>query len=535
MKKSLPAQKICRRRLQLAAWAVLAGLAMCPAALGADAGDNSAAANTAAQSSAPSSRPAGKASLVASGLNAKGTLELMANKNSVLTTRTPYKRVSIAQPDIADVNLVGPSEVLVTAKKPGTTQLVIWDDRDQSQVIDVVVSFDLRGLQDQIKTMFPKANVTVTTANGALVLRGRVPDLQTARQIAQVAAPYGPSGNTGSNAPAAPAAGQGAAAQGASNNGVLNFLEVSGGQQVMLQVRFAEVSRSASQNLGFNAFLTDGRARFGINSGPGGSPIGGFAAGQQATIDPTVPLFGAGGIGNTSFEFFIDALRDNNLLRVLAEPNLTCISGEQGSFIAGGEFPIPVPQPGGSTGGTVITVDYKQFGVQLNFVPTVLGNGRVRLDVKPIVSDLDYTNSVTFNGFVIPSLTTRSLHTTVELAEGQTLALAGLMQSRVNSSKNVTPVLGDIPVLGALFRSVRYTRNETELVVLVTPRLVAPMNPGQVAKLPGEKWRFPSEAQLFLNQDLGGPAPDNSRAPVTRSSQFYGATGFQPATTMAAK
>ncbi|HZL35427.1 MAG TPA: type II and III secretion system protein family protein [Tepidisphaeraceae bacterium] len=528
-------QKSARRATKLAAWSVLAGLALCSAARGADApASQPASAQPQDAAREPASRPSRGDSIVASGLNAQGVLEMMANKSAVLTTRVPYKTVSPAQPDIADVNLdAGPSTIIVFGKKPGATQIVVLDDQGRSQVINVVIAFDLQTLQQQINKMFPKAAVTVTSANGLLVLRGHVPDLQTARQIAAIAAPYSATAGAGGAAPAAPASpagGEGAAAAAPLNtgNGVLNFLEVSGGQQVMLQVRFAEVSRSASESLGFNAFLTDGKARFGINSGPGGSPVGAFGAGQQATIDPTVPLFGAGGIGNTSFEVFIDALRANNLLRVLAEPNLTCTSGEHGSFLAGGEFPIPVPQPGGGA-GSVITVEYKQFGVQLNFVPTVLGNGRVRLDVKPIVSDLDYTNSVTLGGFVIPSLTTRSLHTTVELGEGQTFALAGLLQTRVNSSKNVTPLLGDVPVLGALFRSVRYTRNETELVVLVTPRLVEPMNPRQVPSVPGEKWRFPSETNLFLNQDLGGPAPDSSSAPAARSSRFYGATGFHPA------
>ena len=228
-----------------------------------------------------------------------------------------------------------------------------------------------------------------------------------------------------------------------------------------------------------------------------------------------------------SFEAFLDALRANNLLRVLAEPNLTCISGEQASFLAGGEFPIPVPQSNG--GGTTITIDYKQFGVRLAFTPTVLGDGRVRLHVMPEVSDLDYTNGVQLNGFTIPALTKRTLETTVELGEGQTLSLAGLLNNRVNASKNVTPLLGDIPVLGPLFRSVRYTRNQTELVVLVTPRLVEAMNPGQVPRLPGELWRYPTEAELFFGQNLGGPAPDTDKAPTVRPSRFYGATGFNPA------
>ena len=356
----------------------------------------------------PTTRPAAP-SIIAKGLTANGDIALMVNKSTVLSTRVPYKRVSIGQPDIADVNLVGPSEILLTAKKPGSTQLIMWDDQDRSQVIDVNISFDLKGLEAQLQAMFPKAAIKAESANGTIVLRGHVPSLQIAQQATAVASPYG------------------------EKSTVLNFLEVSGGQQVVLQVRFAEVSRSVSQGLGFNAFATDGRFRFGLNEGPGGTPPGGLATGGAGTVDPSIPIYGAAQAGNASFELFLSALRSNNLLRVLAEPNLTAISGQQASFLAGGEFPIPVPQAGG--GGTAITIEYKQYGIRLNFTPTVLGDGHLRLQCTPEVSDLDYTNSVTLNGFVIPALTTRNVNTTVELAEGQTFALAGLLNNRVTASQ----------------------------------------------------------------------------------------------------
>ena len=439
--------------------------------------------------------------LVTKGVGADGMIRLMVNKSTVLTTRVPYKRVSVAQPDVADVSLVGPSEVLLTAKKPGSTQLILWDDLDRSQVIDVVVGFDLRLLEAQVKSMFPKATVVLESANGSIVLRGRVADLNTAQQIAAVAAPYGTS--------------------------VLNFLEVSGGQQIMLQVRFAEVDRSISQGFGFNAFATDGVFKAGINEGPGASPMGSLATTGAVSVDPTVPVFGAGKVGSSSFELFLTALRNNSLLRVLAEPNLTAISGQQASFLAGGEFPVPVPQPGG--GGSAITIQYKQYGIQLNFTPTVLGDGRIRLQCAPQVSQLDYTNSVTLNGFVVPGLTTRNVNTTVELAEGQTFALAGLLNNTITANKNVTPLLGDLPILGALFRSVKYQHNDTELVVLVTPRLVEAMNPNQVPRLPGDPWRDPTELDLLMKADLGGPAVDHRHAPGSRVSRFYGPTGFRPA------
>lgn len=436
-----------------------------------------------------------------------GAIRLTANRSTVIKTRVPYKNVSVAQPDIADVNLVGPRDILVTGKKPGSTQLVVWDDEDRSQVLEVSVAIDLATLQDHMTRMFRDSRIEVTGLNGAVALRGRVPNLQVAEQAGEVAAPYGEK--------------------------VLNFLEVSGGQQIMLQIRFAEISRSVNTNLGFNAFLTDGRSRFGWNNGAGGSPTGGLAQGSaDAVISPAVSLFGSGRMHQTSFEYFVTALRRNNLLRVLAEPNLVVYSGAKGSFLAGGEFPIPVPQTGSGGGGSsAITIQYREFGVRLDFTPVVLGDGRIRLTVTPEVSDLDYSRSVSFNGFVVPSITKRTLTTEIELAEGQTFAVGGLLNNRVTANKDVTPLLGDLPILGALFRSVRYERNESELVVLVTPRLVEAMNPDQVPPLPGERWRYPSEGELLWNADLGGPADEAGGAPreAARPARFRGQYGFTPA------
>ena len=220
------------------------------------------------------------------------------------------------------------------------------------------------------------------------------------------------------------------------------------------------------------------------------------------------------------------------MLRVLAEPNLVVYSGARGSFLAGGEFPFPVPQTASGGGiAAAITVEFKKFGVQLDFTPVVLGDGRIRLKVTPEVSDLDYSRSITLAGTVIPSITKRTLTTEIELAEGQTFAVAGLLNNRTTANKDVTPLLGDVPVLGALFRSVRYERNESELVVLVTPRLVEAMNPDQVPSLPGERWRYPSEGELLWNADLGGPADRASGAAQTggKPPRFRGEYGFTPA------
>jgi pilus assembly protein CpaC len=442
--------------------------------------------------SAPASRPAD--GIVADGLSNDGSLKLAVNKTAVITTRVKVKQISVGEAEVAAVNPIGPTAVLVTGKKMGTTQLIIWDDDNRTQTIDVTVDFDLQAMQEQIKKLFPQAHVEISAMNGAILLNGRVPDLKSAEQIVALASPY--------------------------SQKVMNLLEVSGGQQIQLQVRFAEVSRGAITNLGVRTTLIGPGETFTFNNGPGSSLNGGLATGQNVTVDPNVTVAGAAHIGDWAFEAFISAMKTNNLLRVLAEPNLVAISGQEASFLAGGEIPVPVPQATG--GGTTITIEYKQFGVRLSFVPIVLGDGRVRLKVSPEVSDLDFSNAVTLSGTQIPALSKRNVTTTVELRDGQTFAIAGLLNDRVQANHSSTPYLSDLPVLGALFRSVRYERRETELLVLVTPKIVSPMDPGQVTQLPGEKWRHPNENELFWFRDLGGPQQDagkpESAGPTTMAS-----------------
>jgi pilus assembly protein CpaC len=438
-------------------------------------------------------QPASKATdVVSDGVNGEGKLALMVNKSQVVTTKLPYKTVNVANPEIADFNRISDYEILVTAKKTGNTQLIIWDVAGLSQKVDVNVMSDLEALQAQLDKIFPGAGIKAVNVNGTIALQGRVKNLDIAAQAVAIAEPY--------------------------CDKVLNFLEIAGGQQVMLQVRFAEVSRSASSQLGFAGHASDGTMQLGTINGPNATPIGALAQGSEYILNPAVNLFGGGQVGGTAFEFFVQALRRNNLMRVLAEPNVIAISGEPASFLAGGEFPVPVPQSGGD-GGDTITIEYKQFGVKLNFVPTVLGDGKIRLKVEPEVSDLDFSRSGSFKGFVIPGLTKRTLTTTIELNEGQSFAVAGLLNNRIVASKDVTPLLGDLPVVGTLFRSVRYERSETELVVIVTPRLVSPLNPDQVGDLPGERWKDPTELQLFLDQKLGSTSSRQPKAKPAKTAE----------------
>jgi len=479
--------------------------------------------NTFAQTraSTPAASGAGQAAnsggkFVTSGLDDQGAIRLTTNKSTIVTTSRPRQSLAIGEPTIADVNAISPTRLLVTGKKAGSTQLIIWDDQDHSEVIDVTVTADLGGLSAQYNKIFPGNKIEVSSAGeDTVVISGTVGSLSQAEKAEQLAAPYGKK--------------------------VVNLLDVSGGQQVMLQVRVAEVSRSALSQLGVNIAYSDGTSFGGSNTGVGNgfSTVAGAIAGEAVLGVPQaadqITLFGKGVFGNTAVFAFISALRQNNLLRVLAEPNLVAMSGQEATFLAGGEFPVPIPQNGGVDNNT-ITIEFKEFGVKLSFVPLVLGDGLIRLKLAPEVSDLDFTNAVRFSGFVIPGLTTRRMSSTVEIADGQSLAMAGLLNQSLSANKQVTPLLGDLPVLGTLFRSVRYQRKETELVVLVTPRLVSPMSPEEVPTLPGEYWRHPSEAEIFWNQDLGGSAATGSSATTRPSGQpgparkFYGHYGYVPAT-----
>lgn len=499
------------RRIQRAGALVSAAGAAIVLLLGATA----AGADTPAMSDNATTQPAATQpaapSFVTAGLSGNNAINLLTGKSTVLTTRSPYKRVSIGQPDVADVNTIGPSNILVTAKKPGDTQLILWDDQDHAQVISVSVDVDLQSLKRQLKAAFPNVTIDATAMNDTISLRGQVPSQQVAEQAVEMTSAYAK---------------------------VHNFLEICGGQQVVLQVRIAEVSKSVERDLGVNFGGADGVSIFGNNagltnpfslSGGAGSPLtlgvppGGTAAGT---------LFGTGRVGSTSFTYFLKALRENSLMRTLAEPNLVAISGQEASFLAGGSIPIPV-----AGGLGAVTVMQQEYGVKLNFTPYVLGDGKIRLKVSPEVSTLDYAHQVTIPGSgPIPGLTSRKVNTTVELADGQSLALAGLLNNDVNTIVNAIPVLGDIPVLGALFKSTSFQRDETELVVIVTPRLVEPMNPDQVPLLPGEHWRYPSAAQLYLGRDMGGPVVEPGSASTDKANkasagpapQFQGVYGFSP-------
>ncbi len=425
-------------------------------------------------------------------------IHVSVNKGVLVDFNQPIKEVRIANPDIADVSATSPRQVLVNGRSFGTTQLIVWVDDDRQQVFDIAVDLDLKRLEASMLGAAPRANVRATSVLDSVVLTGTVPDAESAERILQIARIF--------------------------SDKLVNHIRVAGVQQVLLRVTVAEVNRAATRQLGFNGWLAGDNFRdvFAVSQLDGINPvnIGGAADVNVAgtipfltdtnglPLQPTPAL--SLGFPRLQMQIFIKALRENALLRVLAEPNLVTVSGERAEFLAGGEFPIPVPQ-GGLNSAT--TIEYREFGVRLNFTPAVLDGGLIRLNVAPEVSEPDFSTAVTLNGFVVPGLTQRRVETTVELGSGQSFAIGGLLSHRTRAISRSIPGLGEVPILGALFRSVDYQEDETELVVLVTPELVAPLSPDQITGIPGGGFVGPNDYELFIEGKLEGAASRGNALP----------------------
>jgi pilus assembly protein CpaC len=352
----------------------------------------------------------------------------------------------------------------VLGKSLGSTSLTLYGpNKSLIAVMDLVVTPDLEGLKARLFELMPSDEVEVRGANTALILSGTVSSATNLSRVLALAAQYA----------------------GGKDN-VTNLLNVKGSQQVMLHVKFAEVSRSLSKALGFNFNILNDD--FFFSSGDGLlTAVTGFATGGVTSI-------GLG--GGTTLTAFFDALEEKGIVKTLAEPNLIALSGDTASFLAGGEFPVPVAQDVDG-GDSTVTVEFKDFGVSLAFTPTVLEDGLMNIVVSPEVSAIDPTTSTTVNGLTIPGLTVRRATTTVELRDGQSFAIAGLIQSDFQDTVTQLPWVGDIPVIGALFRSSEFQRDETELVIIVTPRLIQPSPAGSLAA-PTDNFVPPSDTDLFL-------------------------------------
>lgn len=414
-----------------------------------------------------------------------GTIEVPVNKSQVVSADRAIARAMVGNAEVADVLPISERSVYVLGKKFGTTSLTLYDRTNRViAVMDVEVGPDVEGLRTQMAELIPGAPVEARISAGNLLLTGMVNDPGAAVRAAQLAKAY-------------------------AGDSVINLIQVGGSQQVMLEVKFAEINRQIGEKLGVDhGFL--GRDVNGVIGEGAGIPAGTNTPTLGAISDTFGILTAAFNIGSLDIESTLNVLERKGFAKLLAEPTLVALSGEKASFLAGGEFPIPVAQS--SSGGTgagasnAITVEFKPFGVSLGFTPTVLGDKVISLIVEPEVSSIDSSASVTINGLTVPGLQTRRASTTVELRDGESFAIAGLLRNDFQTTVRQLPLLGNIPILGALFRSSSFQKGETELMIVVTPRLVAPLRPNQV-RLPTDRVADPKPSDVITTGDSYRPIP----------------------------
>jgi pilus assembly protein CpaC len=411
-------------------------------------------------------------------------LRVQLGKSLLITSPEPLQRVSVTDPAIATAVIISPTQVLIHGVKAGSETLILWDTSDRARSFDLIVDVDIVTLRESIRQMFPSENLQVTQSGSSLVLTGNVSAKEVSDRVAALAATMSPN--------------------------VVNLVQTTNGRQVvLLQVRFAEVDRTALQQAGVTLFSTGATNTLGvIGTHQFASPAANVGAIPE-TVNPGSEVKAqnlvAGGIGRTgdrtpaSFGFSdllniflfrpdlnlgaaIKALQQKNVLQILAEPNVMAMNGTDASFLAGGEFPFPVVQGGANVGA--VTIQFKEFGIRLNFKPQIMPDGVIRLKVAPEVSALDFANGLSISGFTIPALSSRKALTEVELRDGQSFAIAGLIDNRMSEVAQKIPGLGDIPILGTFFKSRSQNKTNTELLVMVTPKLVEPLSPAQVPALP---------------------------------------------------
>lgn len=399
-------------------------------------------------------------------------LELGVGKSKVVDLTTPIKRASLANPEVADTVVLSPKQIYLTGKTIGVTTLTLWKENgDLFSVFDILVTPDLSQLREQLHKMLPdERDILVMATHDHITLSGTASNLARQSRALEIAEPYAP-------------------------KKVVNLLQVGGAQQVMLEVRVAEMNRDLIRRIGVNMNGVGTGNNFGVSAlnnitsleGPGG-----LSGPMSQLVTSAVNALVRFQTGNITWTTFIDALKEEDVVKVLAKPTLVAISGQEAQFLSGGEFPFPIPQAFG-----VVTIQYKKFGVGLAFTPTVLGNNRISMAVSPEVSELDFTNALQIQGFTIPTIATRRATTVVELADGQSFAIAGLLRDNVREQVQKFPVLGDLPVLGTLFRSSRFQKNQTELVIIVTPHFVKPIDMAQQA-LPTDTFIEPNDWEFYL-------------------------------------
>jgi pilus assembly protein CpaC len=398
---------------------------------------------------------------------ANAPLNVPMNRAVVLESDTPFSELSVANPGIADISTLSDRTIYVLGKTPGrTTMTLLSQDGKLISNVEVQVTPDIEEFKERLQQILPGEQIEVRTANDGIVLSGTVSSTAKLDRALDLANRYSP-------------------------DKVSNLMQVAGTQQVMLKVRFAEMQRSVSKSLSSSVGVRGGK-----------DVAVGAATGSLLTgVDDGVVTLGTGikgalGLGFTagSLEFgvLLEALESKGVVRTLAEPNLTALSGQEAKFLAGGEYPIPV-----ASGQDQIAIEYKPFGVELNFTPTVVDGDTINLQINAAVSSIDTTTTLQAAGFSVNAFKRRETSTTVEMRDGESFAIAGLLQDDFRDLNGQVPWLGDIPILGTLFRSADYQRNQSELVIIVTPHLVTPTR-GEALALPTDRVRIPTESELFL-------------------------------------
>lgn len=474
-------------------------------------------------------------SLLDSASRTDEVLEIVVGRGRLLTLKHPLAEpdqpapvIAIGDPTVIDFEVLGAQQIRLTGQRIGVTDLSIITSSDEPFTIEVHVVVDLAFLRARLRQLFPDASLRLSHLRQHVVVEGQARDAQQVARIIETIQVYlttvqpsttggaavgsavapgePPLPGPGEVAPPTleiiPEPGRPPAAVTNQEPEVINMLEIPGPQQVLLKVQIAELNRTAMRELGASFLIQDGQTAIGTNVS-GGLPATRLSSdgGLMGLLDPVA-------VGTSAFaifdqgqvNFFVDALQRNQVYKTLAEPTLVAMHGQEASFLAGGEFPVPVPQGGAATGA--ITVQYREYGVSLNFVPFILDGDTVRLAVAPEVSSIDFSLGIVQAGIQVPALNTRKTQTVVELQQGQTLAISGLLQVELDGRSDRIPGMGDLPYIGPFFRNNSMRRVEKELIVLVTPYLVAPLDAHQVAALPGAEVHEPDDHELYFEGNL---------------------------------
>jgi pilus assembly protein CpaC len=418
-------------------------------------------------------------------------LSVAVGKSVLVDFAQPVQRVAVGLNDIAEATAISATEIMVNGKTPGQTSLIVWERGGDRQFFNVTVYSNkheandrLNAMRRELNTELPGQGVKVSSENGSIFLRGTVKDIESSERAVQIASTALPPSNADSTGKSI----LGSSSASNATGKVINLLYVEvppAEKQILLKVRFASVDRNKAKQLGINLFslglgntvggISTGQFTPPIISGSSGSTSGGVSSqGYQATFTNELNFlaFFPGLNGGAD----IQALETKGVVEVLSEPNLLAANGKQASFLAGGEYPYPVAS--GSAGTVAISIMFKEYGVRLNFIPTITPRGTIRLQVAPEVSSLDFTNAITISGFVVPAIATRKVNTEVELGDGQSFILGGLLDNRETQTFERLPFIGQVPILGKFFQSIAKNRTNTELIVICTPELVNPILAG---------------------------------------------------------